>query len=173
MSQDVEHNVRRQTEAAKRLMSSLFDSGEDDKELIADTIEGQTGLVEAIAAALSEIDECEVMIAGLKAKETAFESRRKSIEDRADRIRAMIEQAMLQTEQMSMRLPTATISLSKRAPSVVITNEADIPVRFWIEQERPAPKLDKKALAEALKGEEPIPGATLDNGTLSLSVRRR
>lgn len=173
MSQDIEHNIRRQAEAAKRLMKSLFEEGEDDKELIADTIEGQTGLNEAIEAALSEIDECEVMIAGLKAKETAFEARRRSAENRAERIRAMIEQAMVATDQQSIRLATATLSLARRQPSVVITNEADIPVRFWIEQERPAPKLDKKALAEALKGEEPIPGANLDNGTLSLSVRRR
>lgn len=173
MSQDVEHAVRRQTEAAKKLIQSLFEEGDDDKELIADTIEGETGLVEAIDAALSEIDECEVIIAGLKAKEQAFEARRKTTEARAERIRALIEQAMVATDQQTLRLPTATISLSRRQPGLVITNEADIPTKFWVEQERPAPKLDKKALAEALKNNERIPGASLDNGTVSISVRRR
>jgi len=173
MSQDIEHNVLRQTEAAKKLIRSLFEDGEDDKELVADTIEGETGLKEAIDAALSEIDECEVIIAGLKAKEQAFETRRKATEARAERIRALIEQAMVATDQMNLRLPTATISLTRRQPGVVITNEAEIPTRFWIEQERPAPKLDKKALAEALKNKEQVAGANLDNGTVSLSVRRR
>jgi len=173
MSQDVEHNVLRQTEAAKKLIRSLFEDGEDDKELVADTVEGETGLTEAIDAALSEIDECEVIIAGLKAKEQAFETRRKAAEARAERIRALIEQALVATDQQTMRLPTATISLSRRQPGLVVTNEADIPARFWIEQKRPAPKLDKKALAEALKAREEIPGATLDNGSLSLTVRRR
>jgi len=174
LPQDTQHRLLRQTEAAKRLVSSLKEAGEaDDAELVADMIEGETSLPEAIEAALSEIDECEVIIAGLKAKEQAFETRRKAAETRADRIRALIEQAMLATDQPTLRLTTATVSLRKIAPALVVTNEADIPARFWVEQERPAPKLDKKALAEAVKNNEPIPGATLDNGGFSLSVRRK
>lgn len=174
MEVNAEHNLLRQTEAAKRLIASLKEAGEiDDADLVADMIEGETGLQEAIEAALSEIDECEIVIIGLKAKEQAFEARRKATEDRADRIRAMIEQAMLATEQMSLRLPTATVSLRKTAPSLVVTNEADIPAKFWIQQERPAPKLDKKALAEALKSDEAVPGAMLDNGGFGLSIRRK
>jgi len=173
MEVNAEHNLLRQTEAAKRLIKSLHDSGDgEDAELVAGMIEGETGLVESIEAAMSEIDECEVIAAGLKAKEQAFEARRKAAEDRAERIRAMIEQAMIATEQTSLRLTTATVSLRKIGRSLVVTNEADIPARFWTEQERPAPKLDKKALAEALKTET-ILGAALDNGGFALSVRRK
>ena len=173
MEVNAEHNLRRQTEAAKRLIASLNDAGEgEDATLVSDMIAGETGLQEAIEAAIAEIDECEVMIEGLKAKERAFEARRKSAEDRADRIRAMIEQAMLATEQHSIRLPSATLSLRTVNPGIVVLNEADIPSRFWIEQERPAPKLDKKALAEAMKTEQ-ISGVTRDNGSVSLSVRRK
>lgn len=169
----VEHTVRRNTEAAKRLVASLRETGDaDDAELVADMIEGETGLSEALESALSEIDEGDILIIGLKAKEQAFETRRRAIEARNDRIRALIEQAMLATDQPTMRLTTATLSLRKIAPALVVTNEADIPARFWIEQERPAPKLDKKALADAVKAGE-IPGATLDNGGVTLSVRRK
>lgn len=163
-----------QMEAAKRLLANLKEQGsDDDAELVADMIEGETNLVEAIDKAIAEIDECEILIVGLKAKEATFEARRKSVENRAERIRALIEQALVATDQQSMKLPSATLSLAKRAPNVVLLNEADIPSRFWIEQDRPAPKLDKKALAEALRSKEIIPGATLDNGTISLSVRRK
>lgn len=163
-----------QTEAAKRLLQNLSEQGsDDDAELVADMIEGETNLVEAIDRAIAEIDECEIMIVGLKAKEAIFEARRKSVENRAERIRALIEQALVATDQQSMKLPSATLSLTKRAANVVLLNEADIPSRFWIEQDRPAPKLDKKALAEALRAKEIIPGAALDNGTVSLSVRRK
>jgi len=172
MSGNVEHNILRQTEAAKTLLRSIAEDGCEDSALSSDMIEGETGLFEAVESALSEIDECEVLIAGLKEKEKAFADRRRSIEVRAERIRAMIEQAMLATEQHSMRLPTATISLREIKPGIVVLNEADIPARFWIEQERPAPKLDKKALSEAIKIEQ-IPGVTLDNGSISLSVRRK
>ncbi|MGV2085608.1 MULTISPECIES: siphovirus Gp157 family protein [unclassified Rhizobium] len=163
-----------QTEAAKRLIVNLRDQGAgDDAELIADSIEGQTNLVEAIEEALSEIDECEILIVGLEEKIKAFDARKKMQKDRAERIRALIEQALVATDQKSMKLAAATISLATRAPALVVETEADIPAKFWIVQERPAPKLDKKALTEALKANEIVPGATLDNGSVSLTVRRR
>lgn len=170
---ETEYALRRQTEAAKTLLDQLRETGDDqDEELVAGTIEGETSLVEAIESALAQIDECDVLITGLKAKEEAFEARRHQIGKRKDRLTALIEQAMVATDQPTLRLPTATLTLAKRQPSVVIANEADIPARFWIEQERPAPKLDKKALKEAL-ATETIPGAALDNGSVSLTVRRK
>lgn len=173
MANEVEFSLRRQAEAAKGLLAGLRDQGEDDADLIADTIEGETDLLEAIDAALSEMDECEVLITGLKAKEAEFSDRRKKIEDRVDRIKAIVEQAMISTEQLSLRRPTATLTIAKRAPGLIVTNEADIPTKYWIPQERPAPKLDKKAVLAALKEQQAIPGATLDNGSLSLSIRRK
>lgn len=171
---NVQHTMLRQTEAAKRLIADLAREGEaDDATLVADTIEGETGLLEAIDAALAEIDECEVMITGLRSKENDFSGRRASIEKRADRIRALIEQAMIATEQLSLRLPTATITLRKTKPGLQVTAEADIPASYWIEQERPAPKLDKKAVLAALESKKQVPGATLDNGSYTLSVRRK
>lgn len=172
---DLDHNIHRQTEAAKSLLSNLRDQGvDDDAELVADAIEGETNLVEAIEAALAQIDECDVLVTGLKAKEADFEARRKAIEKRAERIRALIEQAMLATDQLSMKLPTATLSLTKRAAALIVTDEADIPAKYWVEQPRPAPKLDKKALtADLREAKAAIPGATLDNGSFSLTVRRK
>ncbi len=169
-----ERTLMIQMEAAKALLTNLRQQGaDDDADLVADSLEGETNLLEALDAALSEIDECEILIAGLDEKIKAFDTRKKQQKDRAERIRALIEQALITTEQVSLKLASATLSLSKRAPQLVVTNEADIPSRFWVEQERPAPKLDKKALADVLKADEIIPGAMLDNGSLSLTVRRR
>ncbi|MGQ3213813.1 siphovirus Gp157 family protein [Shinella sp.] len=171
---NAEHSIARNTEYAKRLLASLRASGDaDDAELVADTIEGETGLVEAIGEALDAIDEEEVIQIGLKAKEGEFAARRLASEKRVERIRATIEQAMLATEQTSFRLPTGTVTITKRAAGLIITNEADIPAGFWIEQERPAPKLDKKAILKALNDKTPVPGAGLDNGSYSLSLRRK
>ncbi|MQV97018.1 hypothetical protein GHK46_06080 [Sinorhizobium medicae] len=171
----IEHTMRRQTEAAKALLVDLRNQGaDDDTDLVADTIEGETNLMEAIEEAIAELDECDVLVTGLKAKETEFEARRKAVEKRAERIRALIEQAMLATDQLSMKLPTATLSLTKRAAALIVTDEADIPAKYWVEQPRPAPKLDKKALtADLREAKAAIPGATLDNGSFSLTVRRK
>lgn len=171
-AENTEYQLRRQTEAARSLLKDLRADGEDDAELMADAVEGETNLLEAIGEAIDANDEDEALVIGLKAKEEAFASRRNAIAKRIERRTALIERAMLETEQTTLRLPTATLTLAKRAPGVVIASEADIPARFWIEQERPAPKLDKKALKEAL-ATETIPGASLDNGSVSLTVRKK
>lgn len=165
-----DRSLQRETEAAKRLIDNMRS---DDDQLVTDSIEGETNLFEAIETALSEIDECEILITGIEEKVKAFDARKKLIKDRAERIRALIERAMIETDQQTIRLPTGTISLRTIAPALVILEEADIPARFWVPQERPAPKLDKKALAEAIKTDPTIPGAALDNGTVGLSIRRR
>lgn len=171
---DIEHKLQREKNAALDLLRNLRGEGAaDDAELVADAIEGETNLLEAIGAALDEIDECDVIEAGCKAKAAEFEARGSAAAKRRERIRAAIEQAMVLTEQPALRLPSATISVTRRPPGLVIANEADIPARFWVQPDPPAPKLDKKALLAALNDNQVIPGAGLDNGSVSLTVRRK
>lgn len=171
---NIEHNLQREKSAARDLLLNLRHEGAaDDTELVADAIEGETNLLEAIAEALNEIDECDVIEAGCKAKVAEYDGRASAAGKRRDRIRAAIEQAMVATEQPALRLPAATLSITRRAPGLIVTNEADIPARFYVQPPAPPPKLDKKALLAALTANEAIPGAGLDNGTVSLTVRRK
>ncbi len=145
----------------------------DDPELVANTIEGETSFHEAVNAVLDRIDLKEVVVAGLKVKIAEFGDRLAATEKAIEFDRAAIEQALIAAEQEKIALPTATVFLSKRKPSLVVENEADIPSEFFVAPEPPAPRLDKKALTEAISGGRQIPGATLSNGTVSLSVRRK
>lgn len=168
---NIEHKLQREKNAAAGLLANLRREGEaDDAELVADAIEGQTSLLEAIAAALDEIDECDVIEKGCKAKSDEYSTRAANAKARRERIRAAIEQAMVLTEQPSLRLASATVSVARRPPGLVIANEADIPARFWDAQ---PPTLDKKALLAALKDKQVIPGVGLDNGSVSLTVTRK
>lgn len=171
---NVEYGLRRQTDAVRDLLAALRDQGEaDDAELVADAIEGETDLLEAISAALNEIDEAEVLILGGRAKIEQIGSRVAAEEKRVERLRAAIERAIVSSEMPTpIKLPTATISISKRKPGVLIDDEAAIPSRFFVQPPAPPPKLDKKALADAL-ATEAVPGAHLDNGSISLLVRRK
>ena len=174
MNVDVSRGLKIEAEAARRLLLQLHEQGHtDDVELVADVIESETSLHETIAAAVDQIDNLEVMVIGLKAKEEAFADRRKAIEARSESLRAAIEQAMISAEQINIPLPTATVFISKRKPALIVENEAEIPSEFFVEQERPAPKLDKRALAAALADGRAVPGAMLDNGTVSLTIRRK
>ena len=128
--------------------------GEEDMALLADTLEGETNLFEAIDTALAEIDETEVLISGLKEKETQFSARRRAMEERLKRFRALIEQAMAVTEQMKLRRPAATLTLRTLPPDVVVLQESEIPSEFFVPQPPPPPKLDKAALRNALKARQ-------------------
>ncbi len=170
---NVSYALAREKEAVKNLMAQLRDEGNDDQESVEIAIESETSLLEAMAAALDEIDQNEALDIGLTAKLEAFTSRRTTIRKRNDFLRASLEQAMTLADLDTVRLPTATITLRKAKPAAVIDDESAIPSRFWAPQETPAPKLDKKSLLTALEAGEEITGAHLDNGTVSLSVRRK
>lgn len=159
--------LRREAEAARGLLDSLRD--DDDAQLRHDMVEGETGLLEAIDAALSEIDECDVTVDGCAAKLAQIEARKKRAENRRERVRALIEQAMLIASVPSIKLPTATLTVKEVKPRPLVTDEAAIPAEFW---RQPDPVLDRKAISEAAKEGRDIPGVTLSNGGTSLQIRR-
>ena len=108
----LDFTLRKETEAVRLLldgMRALFTG--DDTSLVLDTIEGETDLLEAIDAVIAEIDETDVLVTGLREKETQFAARRRSMEERVKRLRSLIEQAMAISEQHSLRRPAATLSL--------------------------------------------------------------
>ena len=180
--------IQREAEAAKALVAELRAEGlSNDVELVADMVKAETNLLEAIDIALAEMDEVEALAVGLKEKERQFLRRRQTLEARAGRLRALIEQAMATTEQWMLRRPSATLSLRNLPPQVVVVSEAEIPSEYFIVQPPPPPKLDTKRLREALvslreaamagDGDPPssfreIPGVILNNGGQSLQVRR-
>ena len=67
-----------------------------------------------------------------------------------------------------LELPTATLSIKAVPAKAEITDEALLPSKFFKAQD---PKLDKKAVLDALKAKEDVPGAVLSNGGETLSIR--
>lgn len=166
MSRDETLSVlSREAIAAADLMAALRT---DDAELAHDMIEGETGLLEAIAAAIDEIDQCEIIAAGCKTKADEITRRRHRAEARAERVRALIEQSMSVAGLSQAKLPLATITLKSLPPKPVITDESLIPSEFWEPQ---PPKLDRRALTDAAK-HQTIPGVEMTNGSISLQIRR-
>lgn len=137
-------------------------------ELLIDTIEGETSLLEAIDRLLLTIAENEGLALGAIAAGREILSRADRFTRRAERARAMIEQALMIAELDKLERPAATLSLVRRGAKVELTEESDIPAEFWKTGD---PKLDKKALLEALKEGRPVPGAALSNQAPSLTIR--
>lgn len=140
----------------------------DDPALLLDMIEGETDLGEACAVVYEETLEDEILLAGLVAKIEELQTRKgrmeKSIETRRNIILMAIDKAGMGT----LKTPLGTMSVRAIPPKLVVSDEALIPAKFW----KPAnPTLDKKAVKAALDAKEIIPGATLSNGGIGLSVR--
>jgi len=167
---DVSRELHIQGEAARALLLNIKDVVEDDAEMIETAIEGETNLKEAISAAVDRISECKAHALALESREKDLSDRRQRFLDQAERIRASILVAMGQAELRKLELPQATLSVRGLAPKVVVTDEALIPSKFWKAQD---PKLDKKAILDALKAEETVLGAELSNGGETLSIGMR
>ncbi len=178
----------KEAQAVAALRKSIKDL-DGDEDLLADTIEGETSLFEVIDRVLERIREADVMIAGIEAVAKTLSSRKARHEEALKRDRTLLEQAMVIAGVETIRRPTATLSLSYRAPSLLVTEESAIPAKWWKAGE---PTLDKKGLAAALRqraailaDEEmppedkatalaelpPVPGAELSNGAPSISIR--
>lgn len=167
----VEHKLAEQAKAASGIMDILRERGlDDDAELVADTIEGETNFLEALDLAVTELDACQVIVMGCKAVESDLEARRNRAEARIEKVRAAIEQALLIAE-ISEKIvrPTATLSLRKIPPGWVVDDESKVPSHFFKPQ---PPKLDRVAIKQALHADN-IPGCHVDNGGVSLTLRRK
>lgn len=157
--------LSREAKVAADLMAELRS---DDAELTHDMVEGETSLFEAISAAIDEIDQCEIIAAGCKAKAEEIGKRKSRAEERAARVRSLIEQAMVIAEIPTARLPTATVTVKATGPKPKVSDESLIPSEFWEPQ---PPKLNRIRLNEAAK-RGPVPGIEMSNGSVSLQIRR-
>lgn len=168
MTDPIADTLRRQADAARGLIASIRQE-HDDEDLVHDGAEGETSIMEAIDMALSEIDDCEAIVAGCKAQSEVLLSRAAKFSQRRERVRALIEQAMLIADLPTAKRPTATVTVKRVPPNLVIADESLIPSRFF---KSPPPVLDKVAIKAAAKDGETIPGVTFDNGGISLQIRR-
>jgi hypothetical protein len=164
---DAAHNLYRETQAAKALRANLADVIGDDERFAADAVEGETNLNEAIEMAVQQIVDDMASIKGLNDYIEKFTARKERLQERVANMRTALTVAMEQAGRKKIEHPAVTLSLRASAPSVVVTDEAAIPSRFWAPSE---PRLDKRALLAALKEKETVPGAMLSNGGLSLTL---
>ena len=163
-----DRKLQLEIEAAQRLKEKLIATYGEDADLLRDMVEGETSLHEAIghaalelAAVEGEKEGIEIALAKLKARLTRYC-------ERAQGIRDAIQVAMETAELASLKTPAATLSMRASPPRLEVTDEAAIPVVFF---KQPPPVLDKKAVSDALKAKQDVPGDVLSNQPPALSVR--
>lgn len=141
----------------------------DDPDLIMCVAESETSLFEVIDLMLEADMYDDGLIDGLKRQKDTMAVRLHRLQERRSSRRAILEQALLLLEQKTLERPTGTLSLSRRAPNLVVEEEAQIPARFFDLR----PVLNRNALKEALGQGEVVAGARLTSGSITLTLRRR
>jgi hypothetical protein len=162
-------DVRDQTARVVELRQALEMQGVDlDANEWLDAIEGETDFQEAIAEAARAVLELECQIAGIKAMEERLGKRRGRIESSVETLRGVILGAMDKAGVPSVRCPFATITTKPKPRELGEIEESKIPSDYFTPQ---PPKLDRLALRAALRKGGAVPGANLDNGGITLSLR--
>jgi hypothetical protein len=196
--------LHRSVEAAKSLRLELArmlspDGDEmtaDDLQALQDTFEGETTLDQEIRKAVLAIEEDEIFVRGVKARETELKERRLRLEKRIDATRGLIQQAMTVAQWPKYEMDIGTVSLSRAAPRLEVDDESQIPSQFF---KRADPTLDRAGLGKVLKERQkrldeiaqlpsfderiaaierlksempPIEGCHLEAGGFTLTIRR-
>jgi hypothetical protein len=141
-----------------------------DETTLLDTLEGATDLHEAIGEVVRSALEDEAMLAGLKGRLEELKVRLERIRVRGEKKRQVALAVMEDTGIEKLMQPDFTVSLRVSPPGVVITCEDGIPEWFWVPQD---PKLDKRAILDAIKAGTAVMGAELSNSKISLAVRTK
>ena len=141
-----------------------------DEVTLRDTLEGLSSLPEALAAVLRSYLDDLTLAAALGMRIGDMEERLSRIELRADKKRELVTSVMERADIKKLADPDFTASLRTVPPSVVVTDEGQIPIDYWKPQ---PPKLDRQGLSVALKSGAAVPGATLGNAQMTLSVRTK
>ena len=141
-----------------------------DEETLLDTLEGLTNLNEMVAEVIRSRLEDLALITGLRTRLSDMQARLGRLEERAEKKKEIVATVMERAGLKKLMQPDFTLSLRLTSPPLVVVDEAQIPDAFWKPQ---APKLDRQGLIGALKNGRDVPGATLGNGGMTISVRTK
>jgi len=144
------------------LYQQLESDGMDD-ETIRDTLEGMSWEFDAkvlnIAAIILEL---EAQAAAIKAEEERLAERRKAKESKAENMAEWLLKS-LEAAHVGHKIENALYSVSARQnPVRVLVLDADaIPAQYMVQNPPPPPSLNKKAVQDAIKSGEAVPGCEL------------
>jgi hypothetical protein len=136
-----------------------------DAQTAADTLESMQGeLQDKLRAVIAYSLELDVLATGASDAAKRMAERAKGLQSRVDWLRGYALSAMQATGLPEVFTDEWHAKPAKKPPSVNITDAALIPAAYMRTPEPPLPVPDKKALADALKSGESVPGAELVQG---------
>lgn len=142
---------------------------EDDDDLRADVLEGETELHALVTRILRRKLDARVMASAIKERKQEIAERQARYERQEDGYTALLKSLLIAAGVDKLTLPDATVSITKPRVVVEITDLDAIPQGYA----RFEKKADKTALKAALEAGEDVPGAALGLSDDGIMVRTR
>ena len=134
-------------------------------EVIRDTLEGESGALTVKATNVGfVVRNLEALAASIKDAEAQMAARRKAVENRAKSLKSYLLSGMNFAGIQKIESPHFVISIKKNPPAVDVFEPELVPLIYLRQPPPPPPEIDKKAIAEALKSGQDVPGCELTQG---------
>jgi hypothetical protein len=190
-----ERQLQLEMSASETLRSQLRDIAGGESEFFHDLVEGETKIFEIMGKLVHSMADDQWQLLGLSEHIKALQARKASLDKRIETKKEMIGATLTAIKKTTHRFDICTFTVSDKPPGVIVTEESSIPSKFFKSQ---APQLDKTELNKAVLGrfhgleeaneiEDPdakaaaiakvnaefpeIPGATITNGGVTVTVR--
>lgn len=150
-----------------KLLRLEFPQLNDDEELLADTVEGETDLHSVLDRLLSQVREHDALGEAIAARVAKLRERQTRMTMRMNFYRSLIQRLMEASGVRSVNLVEGKISVVNSPEKVIITDEAAIPDEFMRVKKEP----DKTAIKRALNNGNHVSGASLSNGGTTITIR--
>lgn len=129
---------------------------------VTDTLDGLRGDLNDVATNVAMIVQCMESLADqIELAQIQMDRRRKNLETRAQAIRDYIKGCMETAGVTQIECPYFRLRIHKNPPAVEIEDESLIPLALQVVPDPPAPRPDKKQIAEVITGGGTVPGARL------------
>lgn len=148
--------------AQHRELQAIAEESEIDPQVLLDTLEGLQGDIEAKSRSVAMVvKNLESFADQVDEAAKQMQTRAKRIRERAEGIRTYLKTNMQACGIMKIQCAEFTIALRKNPARADIIDEAAIPDAFREWPEPPPPRINRKAVLDALKAGKLVPGAQL------------
>lgn len=151
---------------ARESLLTEFPELADDDRALADTLDGETDAGDVIAKLIRDAREDEALAGGLGEMLADMVTRKARFLARAGKRRSFALTLMNAIGWQKIERPDFTAAVRNTPPSVKITDDILIPDNLCKFTRTP----DKPAIKQALQRGETVSGATLNNGSQSLTI---
>jgi hypothetical protein len=154
--------VRQQIANLKVLHPELV----EDEESWLLSLESETDLNAMLTSIVRRIEDAKALVVGTKDRFEELKARKDRFEHRVETLRNLAFKLMSAADLSKVELPEATLSVLNTPPSVVITDEDNLPDIACKFERKP----DKAKIKELLASGE-VAGAAMSNGGQTVSIR--